>query len=53
MSLSQKIEKSLLEKFNTSIDMNELKRILPTVHLPLYKDTGKKYKYLNIKSNIF
>lgn len=33
--------------------MNELKRILPTVHLPLYKDTGKKSsKYLNIKSNI-
>lgn len=33
--------------------MNELKRVLPTVHLPLYKDTGKKYKYLNMKSNIF
>lgn len=32
--------------------MNGLKRILPTVHLPLYKDTGKKSKYLNIKSNI-
>lgn len=30
----------------TSIDMNGLKRILPTVHLPLYKDTGKKSKYL-------